>query len=195
MAQIEFQLEVFTGPLDLLLHLISKHELNINDIQITTLLEQYLLYMQKAAEQDLELAGEFLEMAARLVYIKTVSLLPKPEEAERAKQELQGALIEYALWQEAARRLKEQFLADEIFTCLIVTQILLTPIIGTDVFIILHKFLFCFHRRADICIFHCQLPPLLHSRLRRQIRKPTFQPLHLRAFFIMPFGKFHKMNL
>ena len=115
MAQIEFQLEVFTGPLDLLLHLISKHELNINDIQITTLLEQYLLYMQKAAEQDLELAGEFLEMAARLVYIKTVSLLPKPEEAERAKQELQGALIEYALCQEAARRLKEQFLADDIF--------------------------------------------------------------------------------
>ena len=114
-GQLEFQLDVFTGPLDLLLHLISKHELNINDIEISKLLEQYLLYIEAAREQDLELAGEFLEMAARLVYIKTVSLLPKPEEAERAKQELQGALIEYALCQQAARELKERFIADDIF--------------------------------------------------------------------------------
>ena len=115
MPALEFKLDVFTGPLDLLLHLISKHKLNINDIEITKLLEQYLLYIEEAKRQDLELAGEFLEMAARLVWIKTVSLLPKPEEAERAKQELQGTLIEYALCQEAARKLREQFLADDIF--------------------------------------------------------------------------------
>lgn len=112
---LEFRLEVFTGPLDLMLHLISKHKLNINDIEITKLLEQYLLYIEEAKKQDLELAGEFLEMAARLVYIKTVSLLPKPEEAEREKKELQGALIEYALCQEAAKQLKERFIADDIF--------------------------------------------------------------------------------
>ncbi len=115
MPVLEFKLDVFTGPLDLLLHLISKHKLNINDIEITKLLEQYLLYMEEARQQDLELAGEFLEMAARLVYIKTVSLLPKPEEAERARQELQGALIEYSLCQKAAMLLKEQFIADDIF--------------------------------------------------------------------------------
>ncbi len=115
MAGLEFKLEVFEGPLDLLLHLISKHRLNINDIEITKLLEQYLLYMEQARQQDLELAGEFLEMAARLVYIKSVSLLPKPNEAEREKQELQGALIEYALCQAAARKLQELFLADDIF--------------------------------------------------------------------------------
>ena len=115
MPALEFKLDVFTGPLDLLLHLISKHKLNINDIEITKLLEQYLLYIEEAKRQDLELAGEFLEMAARLVWIKTVSLLPKPEEAERAKQELQGTLIEYALCQEAARKLREQFKADDIF--------------------------------------------------------------------------------
>lgn len=115
MAAIQFKLDVFEGPLDLLLHLISKHKLNINDIEITSLLEQYLLYMEEARQQDLELAGEFLEMAARLVYIKTVSLLPRPEEAERAKQELQGALIEYALCQQAARQLRECFIADDIF--------------------------------------------------------------------------------
>lgn len=115
METIQFKLEVFEGPLDLLLHLISKHKLNIADIEISKLLEQYMIYIEEARQQDLELAGEFLEMAARLVYIKTASLLPKPEEAERAKQELQGALIEYAQCQEAARLLQEQFLADDIF--------------------------------------------------------------------------------
>ena len=115
MAALEFKLDVFTGPLDLLLHLISKHKLNINDIEITKLLEQYLLYIEEAKRQDLDLAGEFLEMAARLVWIKTVSLLPKPEEAERARQELQGTLIEYALCQQAALKLRERFIADDIF--------------------------------------------------------------------------------
>ncbi len=115
MDEITFKLDVFEGPLDLLLHLISKHKLNINDIEITKLLEQYLLYMEQARQQDLELAGEFLEMAARLVYIKSASLLPKPEEAERIKKELQGALIEYALCQMAAGQLRERFIADDIF--------------------------------------------------------------------------------
>ncbi|MCR5717982.1 MAG: segregation/condensation protein A [Oscillospiraceae bacterium] len=115
MPTLEFKLEVFTGPLDLLLHLISKHKLNINDIEISKLLEQYLLYIEEAQRQDLELAGEFLEMAARLVWIKTVSLLPKPEEAERAKQELQGSLIEFALAQQAAEALRQRFIADDIF--------------------------------------------------------------------------------
>lgn len=115
MAGINFKLDVFEGPLDLLLHLISKHQLNIHDIEITKLLEQYLLYIDTARAQNLELAGEFLEMAARLVYIKTVSLLPKPEEAEKAKQELQGTLIEYALAQAAAKQLREYFIADDIF--------------------------------------------------------------------------------
>ena len=76
MAQISFKLPVFEGPLDLLLHLIAKHKLNIYDIEISKLLEQYLLYMEQCSQQDYELAGEFLEMAARLIYIKTASLLP-----------------------------------------------------------------------------------------------------------------------
>ena len=115
MTEIKFKLDVFEGPLDLLLHLISKHQLNIHDIEITKLLEQYLLYIDTARPQNLELAGEFLELAARLVWIKTVSLLPKPEEAEKARQELQGSLIEYALAQAAARQLRECFIADDIF--------------------------------------------------------------------------------
>lgn len=101
--------------MDLLLHLIAKHRLDIHDIEITKLLEQYLLYIDQARQQDLELAGEFLEVAARLIYIKTISLLPKPEEAEKAKQELQGTLIEYALAQVTAMQLRELFIADDIF--------------------------------------------------------------------------------
>lgn len=115
MEQISFKLPVFEGPLDLLLHLISKHKLDIYDIEITKLLEQYLLYMEQCTEQNYELAGEFLEMAAKLVYIKTVSLLPSPEEAEEIKKELEGALIEYSLCKLAAATLAERNLGDAVF--------------------------------------------------------------------------------
>lgn len=115
METISFKLDVFEGPLDLMLHLISKHKLNINDIEISKLLEQYLLYIEQAKEHNLDLAGEFLEMAARLIYIKTVSLLPKNEEADEIKKELQGALIEYSLCKKAAEELKKLFCGYDIF--------------------------------------------------------------------------------
>lgn len=95
MEQPSYKLEVFEGPMDLLLHLISKHKLNINDIPIIELVNQYLDYVRKMQEEDFDIAGEFLEMAARLIYIKTVSLLPRHEEAETLKKELTGELIEY----------------------------------------------------------------------------------------------------
>lgn len=113
--RISFKLEVFEGPLDLLLHLISKHKLDINDIEISKVLEQYLDYLDTCAEHDLELAGEFLEMAARLIYIKTLSLLPAPEEAQEEKKELQGALIEYSLCKKAAKKLGNLFCGNDIF--------------------------------------------------------------------------------
>lgn len=112
MQKISFKLEVFEGPMDLLLSLISKHKLNIYDIEISSLLEQYLAYLDQCREQDLELAGEFLEMAARLIYIKTASLLPRPEEAQKEKQALQGALIEYALCKQAAQVLAQRYVAE-----------------------------------------------------------------------------------
>lgn len=115
MEKLSFKLEVFEGPLDLLLHLVTKHKLDINDIEISKLLEQYLLYLDECAEHDLELAGEFLEMAARLIYIKTLALLPAPEEAEEEKKELQGALIEYALCKKTAKMLAGLFCGNDIF--------------------------------------------------------------------------------
>lgn len=101
--------------MDLLLHLIAKHQLNIHDIEITVLLEQYLLYMQQCAEQDYELAGEFLTMAAKLIWMKTAALLPQPEEAEAVKKELEGALIEYSLCKLAAETLRSRWCGDLLF--------------------------------------------------------------------------------
>lgn len=115
MEKISFKLEVFEGPMDLLLNLISKHKLNIYDIEISSLLEQYMIYLEQARDYNLELAGEFLEMAARLVLIKTVSLLPKPNDAEKEKEALQGALIEYALCKQASDILKKRYAGDKIF--------------------------------------------------------------------------------
>lgn len=108
MEQINYKLEVFEGPMDLLLHLISKHKLNINDIPIVELVNQYLDYVRQMENADFEIAGDFLEMAARLIYIKTVSLLPRHEEAEQLKKELTGELIEYRDCKLMAEKLSKQ---------------------------------------------------------------------------------------
>lgn len=112
---LTFRLDCFEGPMDLLLFLISKHKLNINDIEIAVLLEQYLLYIENLSETDFETAGEFLEMAAKLIYIKTVSLLPKSEEAIELKKELEGKLIEYSLCKACAQRLARNYIGGDSF--------------------------------------------------------------------------------
>jgi len=112
MSGFRFKNDVFEGPLDLMLSLIAKHKLNIQDIEISVLLSQFLLFLEENA--DIEIAGEFLEAAARLIFIKTSSLLPK-HEAEQLKKELEGALIEYALCKAAARRLREIFIGTDVF--------------------------------------------------------------------------------
>ena len=66
----DFKLPVFEGPLDLMLTLIQKHKLNIRDIEISVLLEQFLLYLDQMQQADIEVAGEFLEMAAHRIIIK-----------------------------------------------------------------------------------------------------------------------------
>ena len=108
MENLTYKLEVFEGPMDLLLHLISKHKLNINDIPIVELVNQYLDYVRQMEDADFDIAGDFLEMAARLIYIKTVSLLPRHEEAETLKKELTGELIEYRDCKLMAEKLSHQ---------------------------------------------------------------------------------------
>lgn len=104
--QLNYKLTVFEGPLDLLLTLIAKNKIDITDIIITDLLEQYMEQIKMMQEQELDVASEFLEMASRLVYIKSVSLLPKyEEEATELKKELTGQLLEYQLCRETAQKL------------------------------------------------------------------------------------------
>ena len=111
---LSYKLDVFEGPLDLLLNLIAKNKLNIYDIPIAELLEQYMAQIHEMQAADMDFASEFLEMAARLVHIKSVSLLPKKEEEAALKQELTGQLLEYQQCKEAAMRLRERFSLDGI---------------------------------------------------------------------------------
>lgn len=116
MTELNFKLEnlEFEGPLDLMLLLIQKHKLNIQDIEITVLLDQFLLYLERMTEADIEVTAEFLDAAARLVLIKSAALLPR-DEAEKMKKELQGALIEYALCKTMAEKLKKRWVGDAVY--------------------------------------------------------------------------------
>ncbi len=109
----EVKLENFEGPLDLLLHLIRKAKIAIEDIFVSEITEQYLGYMEQLKEIDLDRASEFIEMAALLLEIKSKSLLPKPEadapdDAEDAKRELIQRIEEYKLYKEASLKMKER---------------------------------------------------------------------------------------
>ncbi len=103
--QISYKLESFEGPLDLLLKLLSKNKLNIYDISLSELTDQYMEHINAMREMNMDIASEFLEMASRLVYMKTVSLLPKHEEAEQLKDELAGELLEYEICRKIAGKL------------------------------------------------------------------------------------------
>ncbi len=116
--KLNYKLDAFEGPLDLLLFLIQKHKLNICDINISELLEQYTESIKDVENfEDMEGAAEFLEMAARLVYIKTAMLLPRyDDEGEKLRQELQGELIEYQTCKKVAEYLRKRFCGNSIFS-------------------------------------------------------------------------------
>ena len=103
------KLDVFEGPLDLLLFLIKRDKIEIYDIPIAHITKQYLEYIELMKELNLELAGEFIVMAATLMRIKVRMLLPKThdeEEEEDPREELVSALLEYRKFKEAAQVLK-----------------------------------------------------------------------------------------
>jgi segregation and condensation protein A len=108
------ELEIFEGPLDLLLYLIKRDELNIYDIPINRITQQYLAYLELMQMLDLNIAGEFVRMAATLMYIKSRTLLPPEEresedgdeEIEDPRLDLVRQLIEYKKFKEAAEELR-----------------------------------------------------------------------------------------
>lgn len=111
MEEIAYKLEAFEGPLDLLLHLIEKNKVNIYDIPIVEITEQYLDYVSKMQRSDMDVMSEFLVMAATLLRIKSKMLLPKEEKEEEEagdpRQELVERLIEYKKYKYAALELKD----------------------------------------------------------------------------------------
>lgn len=110
----QIRVENFEGPLDLLLHLIKKNEINIYDIPIAVITRQYLEYLEALEELNLNVAGDFLVMAATLLQIKSKMLLPvdemvhDEEEGPDPREELVRRLLEYKAFKEAARQLDEQ---------------------------------------------------------------------------------------
>ena len=120
-SQLRFRLPVYEGPLDLLLHLIKRAELDAQDVTTSVITEQYLEYLNLMQELNLDVAGEYLVMAATLLLIKSFTLLPHPqdadaEEAEELKRGLVERLLEYQRYREAAAKLGER------------------PLLGRDVF-------------------------------------------------------------
>lgn len=116
------QLEIFEGPLDLLLHLIKKNEVSITDIPIAAITEQYLATLELMESLSLDVAGEFLVMAATLVHIKSRMLLPPgdeeadEEEGNDPRDELVRRLLEYQRFKEAAEQLEQrEILSRDVF--------------------------------------------------------------------------------
>jgi segregation and condensation protein A len=116
----EVKLEIFEGPLDLLLHLIHKNEVDIFDIPITTITEQYLAYLDMMKALNISVAGDFLVMAATLIHIKSKMLLPGSDEEgeeEDPRDEIARPLLEYMRLKEVAQELSErEILGRDVFS-------------------------------------------------------------------------------
>ena len=109
--KLEFKINQFEGPLDLLLHLIDKNKFNIFDIPIVEITEQYLDYLNRMQEENLDVMSEFLVMAATLISIKAKMLLPREEKEEEEEEdpraELVRRLLEYKMYKYASLELKD----------------------------------------------------------------------------------------
>ena len=116
------KLDIFEGPLDLLLHLVKKNEVELPDIPIAEITDQYLAYLDLLKQLDLDVAGEYLVMAATLLHLKSRLLLPIEEAAEEdgeedPRAELARQLLEYQRFKEAAHMLVSRDMLDrDVFT-------------------------------------------------------------------------------
>ncbi len=110
--KIKIRLDNFEGPLDLLCHLIDKNKMNIYDINLNEITEQYIDYINKMQEQKLAISSEFLIMASALLFIKSKGLLPNTDNAgeeELTEEELIRRIVEYKKYKEVSIKLKEMY--------------------------------------------------------------------------------------
>ncbi len=105
------KIQNFEGPLDLLCHLIDKNKMDIYDIQISEITDQYLEYIKQMEEMNLDVTSEFLIMASTLLYIKSKELLPKQEEVEEeiTQEQLIQRIIDYKKYKEITKKLRESY--------------------------------------------------------------------------------------
>ena len=105
------KIDNFEGPLDLLCHLIDKNKMDIYDINLSEITDQYMEYLKQMEELNLDIASEFLVMASTLLYIKSKNLLPKQEdeEEETTEEELIRRIIEYKKYKEIIKTLKQDY--------------------------------------------------------------------------------------
>lgn len=110
--KIEIKIDNFEGPLDLLCHLIDKNKMNIYDINLSEITDQYISYLKEQEKLNLEVASEFLVMASTLLYLKSKNLLPKQEEEEEeiTEEELIRRIIEYKKFKEISEVFKKNYL-------------------------------------------------------------------------------------
>ena len=106
-TRYQIKMENFEGPLDLLCHLVEKNKMDICDIKINEITNQYLDYLQMMHEMNLDVTSEFIIMASRLIYLKSKSLLPSLEDEEEEEIDLTQMLIEYKKYKENAILLKK----------------------------------------------------------------------------------------
>ena len=104
--EIKFKLDNFEGPLDLILHLVEKKELNINSINISAIIDEYMEYIENAKNDNLFIKTEFLLMASELLEIKALSVLNKKEKEEK-EENLEQKILEYKKFKELAEKLSE----------------------------------------------------------------------------------------
>lgn len=107
-AQYQVKMENFEGPLDLLCHLVEKNKMDICDIKINEITNQYLDYLQMMQEMNLDITSEFIIMASRLIYLKSKSLLPSLEDDEEEEIDLVQMLLEYKKYKENTVELKQK---------------------------------------------------------------------------------------
>ncbi len=107
----EIRLDNFEGPLDLLCHLVDKNKMDIHEVNISKITDQYIEYIKAMQELNLDVTSEFVLMASTLLYIKSKSLLPKQveDESELTEEELISRIIEYKKYKEISKKLKEKF--------------------------------------------------------------------------------------
>lgn len=108
MEQYTIKMENFEGPLDLLCHLIDKNKMDICDIKICEITDQYLAYLNEMQQMNLDVTSEFIVMASRLIYLKSKSLLPSVVEEDEEEIDLVQMLIEYKKYKEFTFTLKER---------------------------------------------------------------------------------------